>query len=280
MFSGGIGSWAAAKRVAERHGTDGMTLLFTDTLIEDEDLYRFLSSAAANVGAPLVCLSEGRTPWEVYRDVRFLGNSRVDPCSRVLKREVADAWLKGNCDPADTTVYVGIDWMEIHRFDDGRGGGLRPRRAAQGWRYEAPMTEKPLMSKLDMVDWLRKEGIVPPRLYSMGFSHNNCGGFCCKAGQGHFHRLLRYMPERYAYHEQKEQEIRSLLGDVSMMSDRTGDGIKKPLTMQDLRLMIEAGRDVDQAEIGGCGCFIEEEPEEAFEYEEEAQEKEVSQRKR
>jgi hypothetical protein len=37
MFSGGIGSWAAAKRVAERHGTDNLTLLFTDTLIEDGD---------------------------------------------------------------------------------------------------------------------------------------------------------------------------------------------------------------------------------------------------
>jgi 3'-phosphoadenosine 5'-phosphosulfate sulfotransferase (PAPS reductase)/FAD synthetase len=53
MFSGGIGSWAAAKRVAERHGTSTLTLLFTDTLIEDADLYRFLVDAAENVGAKL-----------------------------------------------------------------------------------------------------------------------------------------------------------------------------------------------------------------------------------
>ena len=38
MFSGGVGSWAAAKRVVERHGTEGVVLLFADTLIEDEDL--------------------------------------------------------------------------------------------------------------------------------------------------------------------------------------------------------------------------------------------------
>ena len=49
MFSGGAGSWAAAKRVAERHGTADLTLLFTDTLMEDEDLYRFLHEAAAAV---------------------------------------------------------------------------------------------------------------------------------------------------------------------------------------------------------------------------------------
>ena len=32
MFSGGIGSWAAAKRVAEAHGTDDLVLLFADVL--------------------------------------------------------------------------------------------------------------------------------------------------------------------------------------------------------------------------------------------------------
>lgn len=31
MFSGGAGSWATAKRVAERHGTEGLVLLFADT---------------------------------------------------------------------------------------------------------------------------------------------------------------------------------------------------------------------------------------------------------
>lgn len=40
MFSGGVGSWAAAKRVAERRGTDGLILLFADTKSEDEDTYR------------------------------------------------------------------------------------------------------------------------------------------------------------------------------------------------------------------------------------------------
>jgi len=70
MFSGGAGSWATAKLVAERHGTDGLTLLFADTKIEDEDTYRFLHEAAANVGGELVVTAEGRTPWEVFKDRR------------------------------------------------------------------------------------------------------------------------------------------------------------------------------------------------------------------
>lgn len=48
-FSGGAGSWAAAKRVAAQHGTADLVLLFTDTIIEDNDLYRFVVEGAADV---------------------------------------------------------------------------------------------------------------------------------------------------------------------------------------------------------------------------------------
>jgi hypothetical protein len=259
MFSGGIGSWAAAKRVVVEHGAVDTVLLFSDTLIEDGDLYRFLGDAAANVGAPLVRLVEGRTPWQVFFDERFLGNSRIDPCSRILKRQIVDRWLKDNCDPAQTVCYVGIDWTEQHRFDNGEGRGLRPRRAAQGWRYEAPMLAPPYLTKRAMVQWAESEGLTSPRLYGMGFSHNNCGGFCCKAGQGHFARLLATMPRRYAEHEAQEEAIRvHLNADVSMMTDRSGNGAKKPLTMRMLRERIERGGQIDHFEIGACGCFLDE----------------------
>lgn len=253
MFSGGLGSWAAAKRVAEKFGTAGMTLLFTDTRMEDEDLYRFLDEAAANVGAPLVRIAEGRNPWHVFFDERFLGNSRIDPCSKILKRQMAARWLQENCEPASTTVYVGIDWTEEHRYTN-----LRDRRAAEGWRYEAPLCDAPFISKADVRDWLKREGIRLPKLYELGFAHNNCGGFCIKAGQGHFANLLRAMPERYAKHEALEQAIRTYLGaDVSILTDRRGDGKKKPLTLRALRERIQAGEQIDAFEIGGCGCFIE-----------------------
>jgi hypothetical protein len=252
MFSGGIGSWAAARRVVECNGTANLTLLFTDTLMEDEDLYRFLDEAAANIGVPVTRITEGRTPWQVFFDERFLGNSRIDPCSKILKRQMADRWLRENCDPLATRVYVGIDWTEAHRFTR-----LRDRRAGSGWTYEAPVTLPPYVMKTGLLRHLRESGIEPPRLYAMGFAHNNCGGFCVKAGQ-HFALLLRQMPERYAYHEQKEQEIRALLGDVSIMTDRRGDGVKKPLTMLALRERIEAGQQPDMFDIGGCGCFVDE----------------------
>jgi hypothetical protein len=132
MFSGGVGSWGAARRVADRYGTDRLILLFTDTKIEDPDLYVFLEQAAEDVGGELVTLADGRTPWQVFRDVRFIGNTRVDPCSRVLKRDLARKWVDEHCDPQTTTVYVGIDWTEEHRL-------TRVQTSWQPFRVEAPL---------------------------------------------------------------------------------------------------------------------------------------------
>ena len=116
MFSGGIGSWATAKRVASLHGTQDMVLLFADTLIEDEDLYRFIDEAASNIGVPLTRIADGRTPWAVMRDERIIGNSRIDPCSRILKRKLLEKWRDENCAVDDAVIYIGIDWSEVHRL--------------------------------------------------------------------------------------------------------------------------------------------------------------------
>ncbi|UVK58909.1 PAPS reductase-like domain protein [Mycobacterium phage Leozinho] len=120
MFSGGIGSWAAAKRVTDTHGPENVTLLFADTagdgtepfLGEDPDCYRFIRESAAQLGANLVWLKEGRNIWQVFHDRRFLGNSRQANCSTELKQKPCRAWLNEHCDPQDTTVYIGIDWSE------------------------------------------------------------------------------------------------------------------------------------------------------------------------
>lgn len=249
MFSGGAGSWATAKRVAEAEGTDDLVLLFADTLMEDDDLYRFVAEAAANVGGHLEEVSEGRDPWQVFFDVRFLGNTRVDPCSRVLKRELLRKWLEAECDPENTVVYLGIGWDESHRF-------YRAKKHWTPWRVSAPMCDPPHLDKSEVLAWLEREGIEPPRLYGLGFAHNNCGGFCIKGGQAQFEVLLRTFPDRYRYHERREQELRDYLGkDVAILRDRTG-GQLRPLTLREFRERLEVQPALfDETEWGGCGCM-------------------------
>jgi hypothetical protein len=251
QFSGGVGSWAAAKRVAEQHGTDDLVLLFADTMIEDEDLYRFVDEAVANIGGQLVRIADGRNPWEVFKDVRFIGNTRIDPCSQKLKRELLRKWLTDNCDPAETVCYLGIDWTEEHRM-------VKAAKRWRPWVVEAPLCDPPLRTKMQMLSALAAEGISPPRLYAMGFPHNNCGGFCVKAGQAQFKLLLKMFPERYAHHEAQEEALRQYLGkNVSILRDRKGKR-SKPLTLRAFRERIESSQEslIDQFDWGGCGCAV------------------------
>lgn len=250
-FSGGVTSWKAAKRVAERFGTKNLILLFADTRKEDPDSYRFIVEAAWNIGAPLQVIADGRTPMQVMKDEKFLANSRYDVCSRILKRELIDRWLTENCDRATTAVYGGIDWTEEHRYTR-----LRDFRLKQGWYYYAPLCEAPHVWKADLLKELPEvHRIRPPRMYELGFGHNNCGGECVKAGQGHMDRLRRTLPERYRNFENDEQELIRITGKpVSILTDRSGDGKKKPLTLKDFRIRVEGGAQVDAFEEGGCGC--------------------------
>lgn len=248
MFSGGAGSWMTAKRVAEQHGTKNLILLFADTKMEDEDLYRFLDEAAVNTGGKLVKVADGRTPWQVFHDVRYLGNTRIDPCSRVLKRELLRTYLDEHYDPSDTRVYLGIDWSEEHRFIKAQGYWAP-------WEVRSPLCDPPYLDKKQVITALHENGVRPPRLYAMGFPHNNCGGFCIKAGQAHFKLLLQKLPERYAYHEKKELEMQKHLGQpVTILRDRRG-GTVTPLSLRDFRKRVMANGEIDEHEWGGCGCF-------------------------
>ena len=249
MWSGGITSWATARHVIAEHGTANVTLLFADTLIEDPDLYAFNEQASAQLGVPITRVADGRTPWQVFEDKRWLGNTRIAQCSHDLKQKPCRAWLEANADPASATVYVGIDWTETHRLP-GILSGWSP------WTVDAPLTRPPYTDKRDLIAEAKAAGLVTPRMYDLGFEHANCGGSCVKGGQTQWVRLLKVFPARYARAEAAEVKMRALLGkDVSILRDRTG-GVTKPLTLAVLRRRIEEQPDqLDLFDEGGCGCF-------------------------
>jgi hypothetical protein len=116
--------------------------------------------------------------------------------------------------------------------------------------------ETPYLSKADILKTLVASGIEPPRLYKLGFPHNNCGGFCVKAGQAQFAKLLEHFPDRYRDHERKEWETREIIGsDVTILRDRRG-GKTKPMTLTAFRERVEAGETFDRSDWGGCACAI------------------------
>jgi hypothetical protein len=253
MYSSGIGSWAAAKRVAEKYGKENTILLFMDTLIEDDDNYRFLHESAENVGAELVVLADGRDPFQVYKDVKFMGNSRIDPCSRILKRELADKWIAKNYTVDTVRVHVGIDWTEEHRY-------TRMAERKLPWVYEAPLLEEPLLTKPQLLEWAKSEGLDPPRMYLHGFQHANCGGFCIKSGQAQFKKLYETWPERYREMEEKELDVYTHIGAKRPFLRVVEAGEMNYLTLREFReQFLDGAKQCDLFDWGGCGCFVDEE---------------------
>lgn len=285
MFSSGISSWAAARRHVEENGLGGFVLLFADTFIECDDNYRFLIEAAAQIAGVSVpnCAYEsipsltnirkrkehlqriacevqeripilrwiwdGRTPWEVMQAVRMIGNTRVDPCSKLLKRDLLRKWLETNCAPDSCSVLIGLSWEEMERLE-------RVQERALPWVYRGPLAEKPWLSKKATLAWAESEGLRPPAMYDQGFAHANCGGFCIKAGQGSFKLLLEQHPERYSYHEAQELKLREILGDHAILRDRRG-GVTKPMSLEVFRKRLSKdGDDCEKFELGGCGCGV------------------------
>jgi len=71
---------------------------------------------------------------------------------------------------------------------------------------------------------LSEWGIKIPRLYEMGFPHNNCGGRCVAQGKKEWKRLQLYFPERFKEVENWEEKMRNKLGktkDKSILKNTT-----------------------------------------------------------
>ncbi len=227
QWSGGIGSWAATELIRRQHPDDPITLLFADVRIEDSDLYRFNADASARLGIPITQVSDGRTPFELFTQRSYLGNARIAPCSQLLKQQPCRRWLTEHTDPAKTVLYVGLEPGEQHRAP-AITAGWRP------WRVEFPLMQHSGLTKDDLLAWFRDAGLQPPRLYRLGFSHNNCGGLCVRGGQAHWRRTRDIFPGRFAWYAQLEQDFRDAHGDVAILKRRR-QGQTHPLPLRELQ---------------------------------------------
>ena len=247
-YSGGLNSFATAERVLAVEDKQDVLLVFTDTKTEDEDLYRFLDETVKFFGCEIVKLADGRNIWQVFNDMNFMSNSRVDNCSQILKRSLFKRWLKKNFTSSEAIIYMGFDWNESHRLP-------KVQKRYKPYQVKAPLMEPPYLNKRDMMDRLKLLGIEVPKLYKLGFQHNNCGGFCVKTGQAQFKKLLVTLPSRYAYHEEEQEKLFSRIGQHGFIRMRI-DGVQNYLSLKQFREYLERDGKIDEFDFGGCGCFV------------------------
>lgn len=175
FFSGGLGSWRTFREVSEEHGIENTYCLFTDTLIEDRDLYRFMievwSKGYRIQATDLLGLVEelpsnftegkederkrkltelgtlvetrfpnviwrnaGRSPFDIYIETKYLGNSRLSKCSHIIKQDLAKELVEKYFSPEDSILYLGIDFTEAHR-------SKKPKENWLPYQVEFPLIE-------------------------------------------------------------------------------------------------------------------------------------------
>lgn len=244
-YSGGLGSFMAAY-LLHKEGRD-IELVFCETHSEDKDLYRFMDETAAYFGEKVTKLDIGLNIWQAQHIAFYQANSRVDPCSRILKREQFKKWMRAKYKPEEACLVLGIDNKESHRTES-FAENHKP------YHVYCPLINAGT-TRQDIDNVLAEIGIEPPRLYEKGFSHNNCGGFCVKAGQKQAAQLLKHFPENYKWHEEKQEALFVLMDERRPTIRKTTNGKLEYLSLRDFRLMMESGNQPDLYEEASCACF-------------------------
>ena len=253
LYSGGKGSFMAAN-LAKSLGYKEVRLIFNDTMTEDPDLYRFLEESVSKLGLELIRDSVGLNVWEVFEKERYVGNTRVDVCSRVLKRDRIKNYLAVNSyDPESWDIVIGLGPFEEHRIS----------RAKDRWapyNLVAPLADAWIDEQEYFATLCKELDISPPRLYEMGFSHNNCGGFCVKAGLGQFRMLYEKLPEVYLFHEQQQEALMVKVPTVRPFLRKQKGGTIEYLTLKQYReryLEVTGSLTEDMVySMGACSCML------------------------
>ena len=245
FFSSGIGSYVTAKRVIESVGKDNVVLVFADTKMEDIDNYRFLDEAVTYLGCEYHYLTNGMDIFELWLKNRAISNNQMPFCSIQLKQNVCRKWVNKYYKKDQCLLYVGIDIWEEHRR----------KKITEAWApYTVvyPMCNEPYLSKQEMIEIAIENGIQPPRLYSMGFAHANCGGACVRAGIAQWSHLYKVNYPLFEKWMIEEQYMRTELKKNISILRRYG----KPYPLTTLMIDLRKGTDLDMSDYGNeCSCF-------------------------
>lgn len=236
-ISGGNSSAVAAHRAIEKYGKENVEVVFCDTLWEDDDLYRFLDEVEKYLGIEITRLSDGRNPLQVFEKEQLIPDNLMAPCSKKLKIDMMKKHVKERLDKGiAVTMVIGFDYRDAQPRGgrpQGRLPGTTAAWEAFGVKVEYPLLDEPIV--LDSGAVVESWGIKQPRMYAMGYTHNNCGGRCIKQGKGDWRRTLENFPERYQEVETWEKEAQIRLNKERTILRDTRKGMDNRLSLAELR---------------------------------------------
>lgn len=240
-FSGGVTSAWCAGWALRTFPRDEVILLWHDTKEEHSDTYRFLSEMSAALEMPITERSDGRSVTQLFRDEGMLGNGQSTMCSRVLKAEPGQKFVR-------ELMAAGHEVVKVVGYS-----ANEPRRVAsmvghcdrEGHAVRFPVIEEGV-SKQDCADWCTCVMRVQPSIQYLHFEHANCRG-CVKGGRAYWLKTHEVYPDVFEQRAGLEEEF----GHTIIRG-----GNREHPTLREL-LKIGLKRSVNQREsieIGACDC--------------------------
>jgi hypothetical protein len=234
--SGGVTSAWALDWALRTFPREEVVALFHDTKAEDEDTYRFLYEIARVLSIEVTERSDGRSVEQVEDDEGALANNRMAFCSRILKADQRDRYIKelraeGVTEIVNVLGFTAIEWQRVQRAS--------ARAEAAGYTARFPLIEESI-SKQECADWLLSIGVKPPRMYQWS-EHANCVG-CRRGGKAYWLAVNKNAPAAFARASERESDFGFTFLKDTTLQQLLVTGLKRPVKQR------------ESIDIGPCEC--------------------------
>ena len=192
-FSCGASSAVLAKIATQRY--DNTVVVYCDTGGEHESNKKFLKDVEEWIGQKITIFKNPKyvDHFDVFRKVRYIAGRKGAACAKRLKID-----LKRKFNEPDDIHFFGFTAEEA-------------RRAKDFDERQPELTEWLLINegitKADCLGLLWKAGIELPKMYELGYDHNNCIG-CPKGGAGYWNRIRIDFPDHFEIMAKIERELK------------------------------------------------------------------------
>lgn len=216
--------------------------LFHDTKEEDADTYRYLHEITAKLGIAITERSDGRSLTEVVLDEGLLPNDEKAFCSRILKQEPGNAFIR------ELQEHGATEIIRVIAYSANEPARVQ-RQTVIAWNQSSlfcPVTLRfPMIetgtTKQDCSDWSNcKMGVTIPAMYEWS-DHANCPG-CFRGGKAYWLAVKQNRPEVFEQRKGLEADTGfTIMHRYSLVQIET-EGMKRKVNRK------------ESINIGPCEC--------------------------
>jgi hypothetical protein len=192
-FSCGASSAVASKYAIQKY--DNIDIVYCDTGGEHESNMIFLHECEEWIGRDIKILKSKKYTdhFDVFRKTKYLSGIQGARCTTELKKKLR---------------------LEYQRPDDVHVFGFTLEEQSRAKRFEDYNPELFVdwilidkgLDKQSCLGILWQSGIKLPKMYDLGYNHNNCIG-CVKGGKGYWNKIRIDFPEHFDRMAKIEREI-------------------------------------------------------------------------